>query len=122
MLRPIAYMKKTEYVPSYILHLFFRFAILACITFYFWLAFLTVNSIYCFGFLAHEGPCKINKLGNNQDGTTTNGMINTPPGPPMLPPSSQYATTDSTMMSSHTIAAATSAIMLTGQTHELSSW
>ena len=34
------------------------FAFLAFLTFYFWLAFLAVNSVYCFGFLAHEGPCK----------------------------------------------------------------
>lgn len=34
------------------------FAFLACVTFYFWLLFLALNSIYCFGFLAHEGPCK----------------------------------------------------------------
>lgn len=34
------------------------FAALACFTFYFWLAFLAVNSLYCFGFLAHQGPCK----------------------------------------------------------------
>ena len=34
------------------------FAALACFTFYFWLAFLAVNSLYCFGFLAHHGPCK----------------------------------------------------------------
>ncbi len=33
------------------------FAFLACVTFYFWLVFLIVNSAYCFGFLAHEGPC-----------------------------------------------------------------
>ncbi len=33
------------------------FAFLAFVTFYFWLVFLIVNSVYCFGFLAHEGPC-----------------------------------------------------------------
>ena len=33
------------------------FAALACITFYFWLIFLAVNSLYCFGFMAHMGPC-----------------------------------------------------------------
>ena len=33
------------------------FAALACITFYFWLIFLAVNSLYCFGFMAHKGPC-----------------------------------------------------------------
>ena len=33
------------------------FATLACITFYFWLTFLAINTIYCFGFLANEGPC-----------------------------------------------------------------
>lgn len=35
------------------------FAFLACVTFYFWLAFLALNSVYCFGFLAHEGPCRL---------------------------------------------------------------
>ena len=30
---------------------------LACITFYLWIVFLIVDSVYCFGFLAHEGPC-----------------------------------------------------------------
>lgn len=34
------------------------FAALACFTFYFWLAFLALNSLYCFGFMAHLGPCK----------------------------------------------------------------
>lgn len=34
------------------------FAFLACVTFYSWLTFLIFNSVYCFGFLAHEGPCK----------------------------------------------------------------
>ena len=34
------------------------FAALACFTFYFWLAFVAVNSLYCFGFLAHQGPCR----------------------------------------------------------------
>ena len=33
------------------------FAALACITFYFWLIFLAVNTLYCFSFLAHGGPC-----------------------------------------------------------------
>ncbi len=33
------------------------FAFLACVAFYFWLIFLVLNSVYCFGFLAHEGPC-----------------------------------------------------------------
>ena len=34
------------------------FAVVACVTFYFWLTFLILNSIYCFGFYAVEGPCK----------------------------------------------------------------
>ena len=38
------------------------FAALACITFYFWLVFLGINSVYCFGFLAHQGPCRHNTL------------------------------------------------------------
>ena len=33
-------------------------AFLSCATFYFWLTFLVLNSVYCFGFLAHEGPCR----------------------------------------------------------------
>ena len=33
------------------------FAIAACVTFYLWIAFLVVDSVYCFGFLAHQGPC-----------------------------------------------------------------
>ena len=33
------------------------FAALACITFYFWLIFLAINTLYCFGFAAHLGPC-----------------------------------------------------------------
>ncbi len=33
------------------------FAVVACLTFYFWLVFLIFDSVYCFGFLAHEGPC-----------------------------------------------------------------
>ena len=38
------------------------FAALACFTFYFWLAFVAVNSLYCFGFLAHQGPCRTVKI------------------------------------------------------------
>jgi len=34
------------------------FAFVACVTFYFWLAFLIFNSAYCFGFWAADGPCK----------------------------------------------------------------
>ena len=41
------------------------FAALACFTFYFWLAFLAVNSLYCFGFLAHHGPCETSKVPSN---------------------------------------------------------
>lgn len=33
------------------------FAAFACLTFYFWLAVLAIHSLYCFGFLAHAGPC-----------------------------------------------------------------
>ena len=33
------------------------FAAFACLTFYFWLAVLALHSLYCFGFLAHGGPC-----------------------------------------------------------------
>ena len=33
------------------------FAVFACLTFYFWLAILAINSLYCFGFLAYAGPC-----------------------------------------------------------------
>ena len=33
------------------------FAAFACLTFYFWLTVLAVQSLYCFGFWAHEGPC-----------------------------------------------------------------
>ena len=33
------------------------FAVFACLTFYFWLALLAISSLYCFGFLAHAGPC-----------------------------------------------------------------
>jgi hypothetical protein len=57
-----------------------RFAALACVTFYFWLAFFAVNTFYCFGFLAHEGPCKF-KSGVNlsqatpADGKSTHGML-----------------------------------------------
>lgn len=46
------------------------FAALACFTFYFWLAFLAVNSLYCFGFLAHEGPCKKAANGSYIQATT----------------------------------------------------
>lgn len=52
-----------------------RFAALACITFYFWLAFLALNSVYCFGFLAHEGPCKVNKITGHP---VQNPVISTP--------------------------------------------
>ena len=41
------------------------FAALACFTFYFWLAFLAVNSLYCFGFLAHHGPCETKPIPSN---------------------------------------------------------
>ena len=41
------------------------FAALACFTFYFWLAFLAVNSLYCFGFLAHHGPCETKAPSNS---------------------------------------------------------
>ena len=34
-----------------------RFAVFACLTFYFWLSILAINSLYCFGFLSHAGPC-----------------------------------------------------------------
>ncbi len=41
------------------------FAFLACVAFYFWLAFLIFNSAYCFGFLAHQGPCRdVNRTAN----------------------------------------------------------
>ena len=33
------------------------FGALACITFYFWLIFLAVNTLYCFGFVVQSGPC-----------------------------------------------------------------
>jgi hypothetical protein len=33
------------------------FAAFACLTFYFWLIILAIHSLYCFGFLAHAGPC-----------------------------------------------------------------
>jgi hypothetical protein len=33
------------------------FAAFACLTFYFWLSVLAIQSLYCFGFWAHEGPC-----------------------------------------------------------------
>lgn len=33
------------------------FALVAFITFYLWLAFLSLNSLYCFAFIAHHGPC-----------------------------------------------------------------
>ena len=33
------------------------FAVFACLTFYFWLTILAINSLYCFGFLAYAGPC-----------------------------------------------------------------
>jgi len=35
------------------------FAAFACFTFYFWLAVLAIHSLYCFGFLAHAGPCNL---------------------------------------------------------------
>jgi len=37
------------------------FALFACVTFYLWLTLLAIHSFYCFGFLAHSGPCSINK-------------------------------------------------------------
>jgi len=49
------------------------FAALACFTFYFWLAFLAVNSLYCFGFLAHQGPCK--DLGPTRVNSTLPGSM-----------------------------------------------
>ena len=33
------------------------FAVFACLTFYFWLTVLAINSLYCFGFLSYAGPC-----------------------------------------------------------------
>ena len=33
------------------------FGILACVTFYMWLLFLAVNTLYCFGFVVQRGPC-----------------------------------------------------------------
>ena len=33
------------------------FAVFACLTFYFWLSILAINSLYCFGFLSYAGPC-----------------------------------------------------------------
>ncbi|XP_040579717.1 uncharacterized protein [Lepeophtheirus salmonis] len=33
------------------------FAVFACISFYFWLFLLVINSTLCFGFLSHMGPC-----------------------------------------------------------------
>ena len=38
------------------------FAVFACLTFYFWLSILAINSLYCFGFLSHAGPCSNNSL------------------------------------------------------------
>ena len=54
------------------------FAALACITFYFWLAFLAVNSLYCFGFLAHEGPCKDRALQAKLPQINLNGSTQSP--------------------------------------------
>jgi hypothetical protein len=50
----------------------FRFAALACITFYFWLAFLALNTFYCFGFLAHEGPCKVRTSSSSSSSSGVN--------------------------------------------------
>jgi len=38
------------------------FAAFACLTFYFWLLVLALHSLYCFGFLAHAGPCNYSSL------------------------------------------------------------
>ena len=45
------------------------FAAFACLTFYFWLIILAIHSLYCFGFLAHAGPCN-----------TTSILPTSPPG------------------------------------------
>ena len=47
------------------------FAVFACLTFYFWLAILAINSLYCFGFLAYAGPC-------NNTTAPANSIANTP--------------------------------------------
>jgi hypothetical protein len=51
------------------------FALFACVTFYFWLVFLVFNSIYCFGFLAHEGPCSVANHTDVNVTTTTPATI-----------------------------------------------
>ena len=33
------------------------FAVFSCLTFYFWLSVVALNSLYCFGFLSYAGPC-----------------------------------------------------------------
>ena len=71
----------------------YRFAALACVTFYFWLAFLAINTFYCFGFLAHEGPCKfkpgVTNLPQPSPGTaatTTTSPPRVTQGVPVQPP------------------------------------
>lgn len=50
------------------------FAVLACLTFYFWLAVLVFNSVYCFGFLAHRGPCRGGPNNNNSQSEVAASM------------------------------------------------
>lgn len=57
------------------------FAVFACLTFYFWLSILALNSLYCFGFLSYAGPC--NSSASRQpvqvlDSQTTNLTISAP--------------------------------------------
>ena len=52
------------------------FGVFACFTFYLWFTLLVLNSIFCFGFLAHKGPCLNDTLTTTTDtskGTTTVG-------------------------------------------------
>ena len=35
------------------------FSVFSCLTFYFWLSVLALNSLYCFGFVAQAGPCNV---------------------------------------------------------------
>ena len=58
------------------------FAAFACLTFYFWLIILAIHSLYCFGFLAHAGPC------NSTSSSTTSS-----PGGALLAPVEQLQPT-----------------------------
>jgi hypothetical protein len=57
------------------------FAAFACLTFYFWLIILAIHSLYCFGFLAHAGPCNSSSSTTSPTSSPAGGALLAPVDP-----------------------------------------